>query len=116
LPPRNFDSPGRADFSALSTKVTFVFIQGDKGIFFGKGKTITNRNTLPALSKTPGRPEGELRLRRLPFRIMTPLATEGATFKKNGRADARAVVNGVFLDIKNNPGKHRIAFLSSALF
>lgn len=37
---------------------------------------------------------------RLPFRIGAPQTSQGASLKKNKRANARAIVNAVFLNIE----------------
>ena len=44
----------------------------------------------------------KLRFRMLPFWIMTPEATHGASFQEHGCADARTIVQGKALNIENN--------------
>ena len=43
---------------------------------------------------------------RLAFGIVTPLAAQGATFQKNGGADARTVMERVSLDVEDGAGCH----------
>jgi hypothetical protein len=38
---------------------------------------------------------------RLAFRIVTPPATEWTTLEKDGGADARPIVDGIFFDIED---------------
>ena len=46
------------------------------------------------------------RCNRDPFGIMAPVAGQRATLKKNGRANPRPIVNGIFFYIKNDAGRH----------
>jgi hypothetical protein len=44
----------------------------------------------------------ELRLKLLGFRVAAPSASQGAALEENDGPDARTVVNGIFLDVKNS--------------
>jgi hypothetical protein len=50
---------------------------------------------------TQVRPKTDLRLARLRLRVVAPLAAQGATFKEDNRADARAIMKPEALDVKN---------------
>ena len=47
-----------------------------------------------------------LRLRRNPFRVVTPGATQRAAFHEDGQPYARSVVDGKFLNVENEAGGH----------
>ncbi|MEJ5260259.1 MAG: hypothetical protein WHS88_08730 [Anaerohalosphaeraceae bacterium] len=52
-------------------------------------------------------------VRRFPaFRIVTPGTSKRAAFKKDGRANAGAVMNRIFFDIKNYTGYAAVIHVS----
>jgi hypothetical protein len=51
---------------------------------------------------TSFRKVAKLRFRMLPFWIVTPEATHGASFQEHGCADARTIVQGKTLNVENN--------------
>ena len=55
-----------------------------------------------ATGDTSFRNVAKFRLQMLPFWIVTPEATHGASFQEHGCADARTIVQGKALNIENN--------------
>ena len=65
------------------------------GVVWTRDDTLTTRDA--SLEKVT-----EFRFGVLPFWIMTPEAMHGASFQEHGRADARTIVQGETLNVKNN--------------
>ncbi len=79
-----------------------------------KGLTVRMRASSPAQTTTPAAalPHIQLPLCRKPFRIMAPHTPQRTALQKHRRPQARSVVHGHFLNIKNHAHSQHI---SSAL-
>ena len=79
-----------------------------------KGLTVRMRASSPAQTTTPASalPHIQLPLCRKPFRIMAPHTPQRTALQKHRRPQARSVVHGHFLNIKNHAHSQHI---SSAL-
>jgi hypothetical protein len=67
------------------------------------GRPLCAHGYASAASDAPIWPEHQFRFRGLALRVVTPPTTQGTTFEEDGRADAWAIVNGEFFDVKDSP-------------
>jgi hypothetical protein len=76
-------------------------LDNEVAVFPGESALGTGRNTVTTAGGTSLRPDDDLPAAIYSLRVVTPQAVEGATLEKDRRADARPVMDGIALDIKD---------------